>query len=128
VTWPFDLDPRYLAPSKIMKCVNRRDSTGGRDHAGVVGCGGVHPEVAAAAVQAGQALEEMGHLVTDAGPAVAGQPAISLPLGQSESGLPIGVQFVAPYGREDLLLRVAARLEQAMPWKTRTPAVFAGNP
>jgi amidase len=70
----------------------------------------------------------MGHLVTDAGPAVAGQPAISLPLSQSESGLPIGVQFVAPYGREDLLLRVAARLEQAMPWKTRTPAVFAGNP
>jgi hypothetical protein len=52
-----------------MKSVNRRDSTGGRDHAGVVGCGGVHPEVAAAA---GQALEEMGHLVTDAGPAVAG--------------------------------------------------------
>jgi amidase len=38
------------------------------------------------------------------------------------------VQFVAPYGREDLLLRVAARLEQAMPWKTRTPAVFARNP
>ncbi|MEV0593291.1 amidase [Nonomuraea cavernae] len=45
-----------------------------------------------------------------------GQPAISLPLGRSESGLPIGVQLVAGYGREDLLFRVAARLEQALPW------------
>ncbi|ETK31682.1 amidase [Microbispora sp. ATCC PTA-5024] len=54
---------------------------------------------------------------------VAGQPAISLPLGWSAGGLPIGVQLVAPYGREDLLLRVAARLEEALPWRDRTPAV-----
>jgi amidase len=47
---------------------------------------------------------------------VSGQPAISLPLGRSAGGLPIGVQLVAPYGREDVLLRVAAKLEQAMPW------------
>ncbi|MFC4584924.1 amidase [Sphaerisporangium corydalis] len=58
---------------------------------------------------------------------LAGQPAISLPLGQSRGGLPIGVQLVAPYGREDLLLRVAARLEEAMPWRDRTPRVFAGR-
>ncbi|GAB3908707.1 amidase family protein [Kibdelosporangium lantanae] len=45
---------------------------------------------------------------------VSGQPAISLPLGRSASGLPIGVQLVAPYGREDVLLRVAAKLEEAM--------------
>jgi len=51
-----------------------------------------------------------------------GQPALSLPLGQSASGLPIGVQFVAPYGREDTLIRVAALLEQALPWRDRTPA------
>ena len=38
---------------------------------------------------------------------ISGQPAISLPLAQSASGLPIGVQLVAPYGREDLLFRVA---------------------
>jgi len=50
-----------------------------------------------------------------------GHPAISLPLAESSSGLPIGVQLVGPYGREDLLLRVAARLEQALPWKDRTP-------
>jgi amidase len=54
-----------------------------------------------------------------------GQPAISLPLHWSEDGLPIGVQLVAPLGREDLLLRVAAQLEQAVPWADRTPLVFA---
>jgi amidase len=52
---------------------------------------------------------------------ISGQPAISLPLGQSKNGLPIGVQVVAAYGREDLLFRIAARLEQAMPWKDRIP-------
>jgi amidase len=46
-----------------------------------------------------------------------GQPAISLPLGWSASGLPIGVQLVAAYGREDVLLRVAAKLEEAMPFR-----------
>jgi len=58
---------------------------------------------------------------------ISGQPAISLPLGQSQSGLPIGVQFIAPYGREDQLLRIAAQLEQAMPWKDRTPHSFVGK-
>lgn len=58
---------------------------------------------------------------------ITGQPAISLPLGTGDGGLPIGVQIVAPYGREDLLFRVAAHLEQAMPWKDRIPPVFAGN-
>jgi amidase len=54
-----------------------------------------------------------------------GQPAISLPLHWSEDGLPIGVQLVAPLGREDVLLRVAAQLEQAVPWADRTAPTFA---
>jgi amidase len=57
---------------------------------------------------------------------VAGRPAISLPPGQSRDGLPIGVQLVAAYGREDLLLRMAAQLELAVPWKDRQPSAFVG--
>jgi amidase len=50
-----------------------------------------------------------------------GQPAISLPLHWAGSGLPVGVQLVAGYGREDILLRVASQLEAAQPWIQRHP-------
>src|SRR4051812_43667800 len=56
---------------------------------------------------------------------VTGQPAISLPLHWTDDGLPVGVQLVAAYGREDVLVRVAAALEQAAPWAARRPPVSA---
>ena len=56
---------------------------------------------------------------------VTGQPAISLPLWWTESGLPVGVQLVAPFGREDLLIRLASELEAASPWANQLPAVHA---
>jgi amidase len=58
---------------------------------------------------------------------VTGQPAISLPLYRSEEGLPIGIQLVAPFGREDLLLAVAAQLERAHPWADFLPGVSAAS-
>jgi amidase len=54
---------------------------------------------------------------------VTGQPAISLPLGWPDDGLPRGVQLVAGYGREDLLVRLAARLEEALPWHHHRPPI-----
>jgi amidase len=50
-----------------------------------------------------------------------GQPAINLPLHWNDEGLPIGVQFVAPFGDEATLLALAAELERARPWDKRRP-------
>jgi amidase len=56
---------------------------------------------------------------------VSGQPAISLPTAIGSAGLPIGVQLVAAYGREDLLLRVAAQLEDEYRWQERRAPIHA---
>ena len=50
-----------------------------------------------------------------------GQPAVNVPLHWNDGGLPIGVQLVAAYGREDRLIQVASQLEAAAPWAQRTP-------
>lgn len=47
---------------------------------------------------------------------VSGQPAISLPVGMSDNGLPIGMMFTGPLGGEDVLLRLSAQIEQDRPW------------
>lgn len=58
---------------------------------------------------------------------ITGQPAISLPLGETSSGLPIGVQFVAKFAEEADLIRLASALEQAMPWSNRLPTVHVSR-
>jgi amidase len=47
---------------------------------------------------------------------VTGEPAISLPLGVSTNGLPVGMMFTAPVGQEARLLELAYELEAARPW------------
>ena len=52
-----------------------------------------------------------------------GNPAMTVPLATSRSGLPIGVQFAARFGDEATLFRLGAQLEAAQPWAGRRPVV-----
>lgn len=54
-----------------------------------------------------------------------GFPAISLPLGWTAAGIPIGVMLTARWGQDDLLLALGAQLEAAAPWRHRLPRIAA---
>jgi amidase len=54
---------------------------------------------------------------------VTGNPAISLPLGTDQNGMPMGVQFAAAFGMDGLLLELAYELEEAKPFRGIDQAV-----
>ncbi len=54
-----------------------------------------------------------------------GQPGISVPFTQAESGVPIGIQLVGDAFREDVLIQVASQIETAHPWEHLVPQVHA---
>ncbi len=58
---------------------------------------------------------------------VTGQPAMSVPLVWNDEGLPIGMHFVARFGEEATLFRLAGQLERARPWFDRRPPVCGGR-
>jgi amidase len=55
-----------------------------------------------------------------------GTPSMSVPLHWTVDGLPLGVQFMGPFGSEDRLLQVARQLEEAQPWFERMPEMARG--
>lgn len=52
---------------------------------------------------------------------MSGQPSMSLPLGMSDTGLPVGVMVTGRFGDDALLLSLAGQIEQAAPWAGRRP-------
>jgi len=54
-----------------------------------------------------------------------GQPAMSVPLHWTPDGLPVGVHFMAPFGEEAILFRLAAQLEKTKPWFDKHGPVWA---
>jgi amidase len=118
---------RYVAAIEGMQRWARRVSAWWDDHDVLVLPTSPEPPVPLGVLNDLAAAERLGQLVTFTVPFdVTGQPAISLPLHWSAPtaaapSLPIGVQLVAGYGREDVLVRVSAQLEAAAPWSDRHP-------
>ncbi len=59
---------------------------------------------------------------------LAGLPALSVPFGQDDDGLPIGMQLIGPAGSERLLLELAAQIESLRPWPRLAPLPGSGSP
>lgn len=73
-----------------------------------------------------EVMEEVLNFAAFASPMnVAGAPSMSVPLGQSSGGLPIGSMFSARHNDDLVLLGLAYELEQARPWIGRIPPVVA---
>jgi len=79
----------------------------------------------------GDWTDQRDHLVDYAGYCwidnFAGSPSISLPMGFSDNGLPVGIQFATRPGGEALLLALAYQLEAAVEWWRRTPPLWVGD-
>jgi amidase len=124
--------PQYLAAIETAQAWSRRVATWWADGNDVL----VTPTMAEPPARLGElapdsddvfgTLTRMGTYAMFTSPFnITGQPAISLPLHWTDDGLPIGVQLVAAYGREDVLIRLASQLEQARPWADRRPPTSA---
>jgi amidase len=57
---------------------------------------------------------------------VTGQPAVSLPVGWTDEGWPVGAMLAGAVGADALVLSVAAQVEQIVPWADRHPALWGG--
>ena len=51
-----------------------------------------------------------------------GQPAASVPLHWTDTHLPVGIQLIGHFGREDQLLQLSSQLEAIAPWNNRRPS------
>ena len=57
-----------------------------------------------------------------------GLPALAVPAGFDSSGMPIGLQLIGLPGSEQLLLRIAIRLQRRTDWHGRVPLAVAEEP
>ncbi|GAC1441007.1 MAG: amidase [Mycobacteriales bacterium] len=84
-----------------------------------------HPALAVGAMDGLRTLALAGRVTPFTAPwNVTGQPALSLPSGLDDDGLPVAVQLVGKPGSEALLLQVAAQLERVLAWPARRPAGY----
>ena len=88
------------------------------------------PKIGQKEVRVGRAIEEVRIAATrlTRGMNALGLPALSVPCGFTKSGLPVGLQMIAPAGAEDTLLRVAAAMEDALGISTRHPPATGAAP